>query len=248
MKSANVYADPRRAESYARLEFPGTYYLAYRDLPKILAQFARGTRALDFGCGTGRSTRFLRELGFDVVGIDISAEMIQMARQLDPHGKYIVVEDGELNENIGDEFDVVLAVFTFDNIPGAAHRVKLLSALGERLKSTGLMLLVDSTPELYLNEWASFSTAKACPSNLTARSGDVVYTVMLDVEDRRPVEDTLWLDDDYRAAFAAAQLELVDTQRPLARTDEPYIWVNETRIAPWVIYVLQPIIRDASGI
>ena len=30
---SNVYADAERAASYADLEFPGTYYLAYRDLP-----------------------------------------------------------------------------------------------------------------------------------------------------------------------------------------------------------------------
>jgi SAM-dependent methyltransferase len=241
MRSANVYADPRRAESYARLEFPATYYLAYRDLPAILSRYARGTRALDFGCGTGRSTRFLRKLGFDVVGIDISAEMIRMARQLDPQGRYIVVQDGKLSASVGDDYDLALAVFTFDNIPGAEHRVSLLSELRARLKSTGVMVLVDSTPELYVNEWASFSTAKACPSNLTARSGDVVCTVMLDVEDRRPVEDVLWVDEDYRAAFAGAQLELVETQRPLGRIDEPYAWVNETHLAPWVIYVVRPL-------
>jgi SAM-dependent methyltransferase len=237
---ANVYADAQRAASYARLEFPGTYYLAYRDLPAIFSRHVRGKRALDFGCGTGRSSRFLRQLGFDVVGIDISDEMIRMARELDPHGQYIVVEDGKLNETVGEDYDLAVAVFTFDNIQGADHRAQLLSQLRARLKSTGVMVLVDSTPELYVNEWASFSTAKVCPSNLTARSGDIVYTVMLDVEDRRPVEDVLWVDDDYRAAFVAAGLELIDTQRPLGRADEPYPWVNETYLAPWVIYVLKP--------
>jgi len=30
----------------------------------------RGRKAVDFGCGAGRSTRFLRTLGFDAVGVD----------------------------------------------------------------------------------------------------------------------------------------------------------------------------------
>jgi hypothetical protein len=29
---ANCYEDTKRAEAYAKLEFAGTYYLAYRDL------------------------------------------------------------------------------------------------------------------------------------------------------------------------------------------------------------------------
>ncbi len=32
----NVYADPARAQAYAALEYPGTYYLAFRDLPGLL--------------------------------------------------------------------------------------------------------------------------------------------------------------------------------------------------------------------
>ena len=36
MEFANVYEDSERAEAYAELEFPGTYFLAYRDLPQII--------------------------------------------------------------------------------------------------------------------------------------------------------------------------------------------------------------------
>jgi hypothetical protein len=69
---ANVYDDHNRAASFAGLEFPGTYFLAYRDLPDIIASLVRGKQALDFGCGVRRSTPFMRRLGFDVVGVDIA--------------------------------------------------------------------------------------------------------------------------------------------------------------------------------
>jgi hypothetical protein len=39
MDFVNVYDDSRRAESYARLGFPGTYYLAYRDIPEITKRY-----------------------------------------------------------------------------------------------------------------------------------------------------------------------------------------------------------------
>jgi hypothetical protein len=44
MSFSNVYDDTRRADAYATLEFPGTYYLAYRDLPAILAEHVKGLR------------------------------------------------------------------------------------------------------------------------------------------------------------------------------------------------------------
>lgn len=58
----NCYQDVTRADAYATLEFKNTYYLAYRDLPAIFQEHVHGSKAIDFGCGTGRSTRFLRQL------------------------------------------------------------------------------------------------------------------------------------------------------------------------------------------
>ena len=79
---ANVYQDQARADAYAQLEFPGTYFLAFRDLPALFHEHVRGRVALDFGCGTGRSTRFLRALGFSAIGVDVADSMLARAREL----------------------------------------------------------------------------------------------------------------------------------------------------------------------
>jgi ubiquinone/menaquinone biosynthesis C-methylase UbiE len=71
MEFFNSYEDKIRAEAYSKLEFHKTYYLAYRDLPNIIEEHVKGKKALDFGCGTGRSTRFLRKIGFNAVGVTI---------------------------------------------------------------------------------------------------------------------------------------------------------------------------------
>lgn len=238
MGFANVYNDPERAEAYARLEFPGTYYLAYRDLPQIIAEHVRGTTALDFGCGTGRSTRFLHKLGFAATGVDIADDMIKLARAKDPDGKYLLVKDGDLGFWRGKAFDLILSVFTFDNIPTMQKKVALFSDLGNLLNDDGKIISLVSSPDIYTHEWASFTT-KDFPENKAARSGDKVKIIMTDVTDRRPVEDIIWSDEDYRKVYAQAGLTLVHTCRPLAREDEPFAWVNETKIAPWVVYVLE---------
>lgn len=234
---SNVYDDRARADAYAKLEFPGTYYLAYRDLPEIIGKHVRGKRALDFGCGAGRSTRFLQNLGFEVVGVDISDHMLARARERDPQGNYILLPNGNFSGLVEASYDLVLSAFTFDNIPTIERKAALLGSLKRLLARSGCMVNLVSTPDIYMNEWASFST-KAFPENRTARSGDKVLITMLDVEDKRPVEDVLCTVVDYHEAYRQAGLTPIETYLPLGQPSEAYSWVSETTISPWAIYVL----------
>ena len=261
----NTYADPDRAASYSTLGFPATYSLAFRDLPALFeAHGVLPRSALDFGCGAGRSTRFLEGLGYDVTGVDISAAMLERARELDDapgaDDRYRLIDDDPSALPQG-PFDLVLAAYPFDNIPGVDHRVALLTGLRERLvggrtgrsgegpagepdraggpASTGRLVLIASSPELYVHEWGTFTTA-SWPENAAAGSGERVRIAIKEGGDRRPVDDLLWLDDDYRSAFERAGLEVLETHRPLATGAEPVEWVNETEIPPWVIYVTGP--------
>ena len=234
----NSWGNQTRAESYASLEFPNTYYLAYRDLPMIISEHVKGKSAVDFGCGTGRSTRFLKQLGFSVVGIDISGDMLAKAREFDKTGDYRVVENGRYSHLGVNSYDLVQSIFTFDNIPGWENRTTILSALKDLLNDTGRIICLDSTPEIYINEWASFST-KDFPENRKAKTGDIVRDIMLDVPDRRPVEDIFWSVEDYYQLFAKAGLVVEEVYKPLGLKDEPFKWISELNIAPWMIFVLR---------
>jgi SAM-dependent methyltransferase len=237
---ANAYEDEIRAQAYATLAFPGTYYLAFRDLSALLADHVRGQAALDFGCGAGRSTRFLRDLGFDPTGIDISPAMLELARAAEPGGRYVLVDDGDYRPLDPGRFDLVFSAFAFDNIPGTEHRAEILRGLRRLLQPGGRIVLVGCTPEIYVNETVSF-TVRDFPENREAKSGDEVRCVMKDVEDRRPVTDILWLHQDYLAMFAASGLDLVAHHMPLGYDDEPYDWITETTISPWAIYIVKPV-------
>ncbi|MDH5805669.1 MAG: hypothetical protein OEZ54_10875, partial [Gemmatimonadota bacterium] len=135
-------------------------------------------------------------------------------------------------------YDLVLSTFTFDNVETMDHKVSLFTTLGGLVKpDTGRVVNLVSAPEIYQNEWASFTT-KEFPENRSARSGEKVRIVMLDVPDRRPVEDVVCTDESYREVYARAGIELLETYRPLGDSDDPYRWVSETEISPWAIYVL----------
>lgn len=233
----NSYADANRADAYATLEFANTYFLAYRDLPEILAGHVTGMRALDFGCGTGRSTRFLQKLGFIVTGVDVSEEMLRIARSTDPAGDYRLVPNDNFDNVEAGSFDLVLAAFTFDNIPGTM-KARIFRDLGKLLRQNGTIVSMVSSPEIYTHEWASFTTRNFL-ENASARSGDVVRIVVTDHGDQRPVEDILCTDESYRTVYRDANLQTIRIFKPLAQGDESFPWVNETKIPPWTIYVLR---------
>jgi SAM-dependent methyltransferase len=238
----NAYDDRDRAAAYADLGFAGTYYLAFRDLPDLIARHVTGQRALDFGCGAGRSTRFLKELGFDTIGIDVAEPMLRIARDRDPTGTYLLVHDDAATGWPAGPFDLALAAYPFDNIADVAHRRRLLDAIRRRLAPAGRLIVIASAPELYAHEWLSFTTS--FPENAGAHTGDVVRIAITDGDDRRPIHDVLWDDAAYRADFAAAGLDVLELHRPLGRHDEPYAWRTELRTSPWLLYVLGPRATD----
>ena len=238
MDFVNCYESATRADAYSTLEFANTYHLAFRDLPEIFRAHVKGTRALDFGCGAGRSTRFLRGLGFEAVGVDIAEEMVAKARELDPQGDYRLIPGDDMSALPRASFSLVQSAFTFDNIPGMETKVHLFRGLRDLLAPDGILVNIVSAPEIYLHEWASFST-KDFPENRNARPGEPVRIITTDFDDRSPAVDILWPHESYLETYVRAGLGVVEMRKPLAKGDEPYRWVSETRIAPWVIYALR---------
>jgi SAM-dependent methyltransferase len=71
-------------------EFSEWYEQWIGDAPPLIAAHAgllpvvTGERVLDIACGQGRMSRYLAGLGADVVGVDISAAMLDKARAVGP--------------------------------------------------------------------------------------------------------------------------------------------------------------------
>jgi ubiquinone/menaquinone biosynthesis C-methylase UbiE len=234
----NSYEDAHRANAYAQLKFSGTYYLAYRDLPDIISKYVNGRKSLDFGCGTGRSTRFLKKLGFNATGVDISKTMIHQAKKIDPAGDYQIIKDEKFDQ-FGDEtFDLVFSIFTFDNIPTNIEKERNLQEIFRVLRDEGVFINLVSSPEIYVNEWISFST-KDFPENKQANSGDIVKIIITDIGDKRPVEDIFFSPEDYRKLFINTGFKIENIYKPLAEESNQNKWINETKIPPWNIYILK---------
>jgi len=93
-------------------------------------------KILDVGCGTGNFSIKLAEMGFDVVGIDISNEMLKIARKKAQQQNLeidFIQMDIVNNTLINDSFDLVISVTAFEfmhDIKNAFH--KMYSLVKER--------------------------------------------------------------------------------------------------------------------
>jgi SAM-dependent methyltransferase len=116
--------------------------LEYKPLDRqLLDRFAGSITgpACDLGCGPGQIARYLRERGVDVCGIDLSSEMVEQARRLNPGIRF--AQGNMLSLDVADErFGGIAAFYSIIHIP----RDEVVAALGEMkrvLRPEGLLLL-----------------------------------------------------------------------------------------------------------
>ncbi|MBQ5968261.1 MAG: class I SAM-dependent methyltransferase, partial [Clostridiales bacterium] len=105
--------------------------------------FSPGSRILDIGCGLGREAFALHDLGFEVVGIDISKEVISRVKQLSADKGYKISfseYDGEHLDFPDNSFDVVLIwAQTLGLLYGDELKSRYLSECKRVLKTGGLL-------------------------------------------------------------------------------------------------------------
>lgn len=91
------------------------------DAPMLARVRGRGFRnALDIGCGEGRFCRMLAAEGIRCVGIDPTAELIEVARERDPAGDYRIERAEALN--LADAgIDLAVAYLSLIDISGLAR-------------------------------------------------------------------------------------------------------------------------------
>lgn len=128
------------AEVYAKTFFDELSCKPFdRELLDAFAALAPHAKALDVGCGPGHVGRYLSEHGLDVVGIDLSPAMIEIARRLNPGMRF---EVGDMRSMpIGDgAVDSVVAFYSLIHIP-RAEVPAVLTEFRRVLAPSGRLLL-----------------------------------------------------------------------------------------------------------
>lgn len=125
---------------------------------EIVASWVKAdTRMLDMGCGTGELLVLAARAGATVIGVDISEEMLSIARKrfqsADIAGTFYHAGVTELDTLFADNsFDLITSTLVFSELY-SEERKWALSEFARLLKPTGLLVLADEViPRSYIKK------------------------------------------------------------------------------------------------
>ncbi len=128
------------------------YELEKQVLLKLLAEVGSREKAcMDFACGTGRWTEVLQEHFRETIGVDVSEQMLALARQKCQKTQFILTDVTSQNadkELKGREFDVITAFRFYKNAQERLRR-QVTEAIPKYLKKNGLFIF-----DLHLNTFS----------------------------------------------------------------------------------------------
>ena len=133
---------PERYDFGIRLLSLGHIERVYRRV----AELVRGPNVLDLGCGTGNMTVRLAQRGLSVVGVDLSPEMLAVARRKIPPGASVrLVQTGaaELIDHFpAESFDTIISILVFSEM-SEAEQLLVLRQCRSLLRPGGRLILAD---------------------------------------------------------------------------------------------------------
>ncbi|MEQ8403609.1 MAG: class I SAM-dependent methyltransferase [Oceanicaulis sp.] len=189
------------AEAYSQLGIEGTTYeIAYWAVEEFVRAHCGG-HWLDFGCGTGRSTRFLRLSGANrVTGVDISHAMIAQAKRepLDGVSYAHIADEGALGPARFDAvacISVLMEIATFDGLVETLSRIR--TALAPH--APGIFTVAS---EFAYD--AVYKTYRRVPNAQPLGAGDTATCFIKTAGGLIEVTDTFWPKAHYEDAFEEA--------------------------------------------
>lgn len=168
---------------------------------------------LDLGCGTGKMTRLLAKAGFDMIGIDYSEDMLEIAREYQYHNQAVETEQVHVGEELEPLSEAVLR--------SDEDAVKIEEMLQEENASNILYLLQD------MREFELYGTVRAiisiCDSmNYILEEEDLLQVFRL-VNNYLDPKGVFIFDMNTRYKYASMLGETTITEN---REEGSFIWEN----------------------
>ncbi|MBM7602141.1 ubiquinone/menaquinone biosynthesis C-methylase UbiE [Metabacillus crassostreae] len=116
-----------------------------------LEQIPLDAMILDVGCGTGQTTNYLYQLGFNVTGLDHDIRMIEIARkkQIDPKNEMLYLHENLVKTSIADHsYDLILceSVLSFTKLKESLPEMKRI------MTKNGKMIAIEIIKSAHLTK------------------------------------------------------------------------------------------------
>lgn len=123
----------------------------------FFSQLPKGSSVLDVCCGCGHVTRELVRRAYTVMGVDISAELVAIARERIPEAEFVVSNITEFTT--GRKFDAALSTFdALNHILELADLTESFRRVHRTLKPGGLFVFDMNLEEAYFADLRTWHT------------------------------------------------------------------------------------------
>ncbi|QQE73013.1 methyltransferase domain-containing protein [Brevibacillus composti] len=141
------------AEEWFERSFREDYVLVYqhrddssadKEIANLLERLPikREGRVLDLCCGSGRHSRALARRGYDVVGVDLSPVLLQLANERNPFPNLQFFQYDMREIPFRDEFDIVVNLFTsFGYFSSDEENARVVANMAHALKAGGEVVI-----------------------------------------------------------------------------------------------------------
>ena len=218
------------AELYGSLGIEGTTYQIGFDAVANLLGDITGKTFLDFGCGTGRSARFLKELcARHVYGVDHDQDMIDQALSQELDGVTFLRIDGSIPLPDA-SVDGAVSMNVFIEIRTRGAMARACAQITRVLRPDAPFVLESLSPMAFGHTFRSYSYPHAGP----LRSGETTPCIVTTPAGQLVIEDTYWTEDDYVGAVEQAGLTVITIGYPRPR--DPAGWsTDEASVPPCIV-------------
>ncbi len=111
-----------------------------RMLVDLVKYLPKNSKVLDAGCGAGYPVaKFLVDKKFDVVGIDISKNMLQLAKRIVPKAKFCKMDMAKMKFP-KNSFNAITCFYSIIHVPRKSHP-KIIRKFYSILKPKGMLLI-----------------------------------------------------------------------------------------------------------
>lgn len=217
---------------YKKSTITGTGSLAFRDLEF----FARKNKAdlsnvLDLGCGSGRSTNFLKKFCDEVNGCDINENALEHAKKSDPGSRFFLNNNETFYQF--SKYKTIFSILMFFHLSSEKEIKSELLKCFNSLDEDGCLFIINGNKNLYTKNYASVQ-GQGIPPN---QDGDLTKIKLLNIDCE--VEDYYWSANFIITVAQSIGFIHLDTHMPLGVEGDPVDYKDETLHPPYYYIALK---------